>query len=75
MVKNGSIKYTLAINLMKERYEGFVKISFTTLSKKETFLDFSGTELTSLYINNTKVENINWNKLFIILEEKYLKLD
>ncbi len=59
-----NVKYRLELDLpgnASKTYSGVLNTTFAVQNSSETFLDFTGSEITSLELNGTAVTDPNWN--------------
>ncbi|CAD8081253.1 unnamed protein product [Paramecium sonneborni] len=70
----GSISYKVDLLLKKgESYSGLVTLEFDLKnSLNDLYVDYRGQKVVSLYVNGNKINNLEWNGLFIRIPRELL---
>ncbi|CAD8067377.1 unnamed protein product [Paramecium primaurelia] len=73
-IVQGSISYKVDLLLKKgESYSGLVALDFEAKHiLTDLYVDFRGKKVVSLYVNGNKINNLEWNGLFIKVPKEYL---
>ncbi|CAK86275.1 unnamed protein product (macronuclear) [Paramecium tetraurelia] len=73
-IKEGSISYKVDLLLKRgESYSGLVALDFEVIdNSKDLYVDFKGSKVVSLYVNGNKINDLDWNGLFIRVPKEFL---
>ena len=60
-IYNASYKLSIDLHSGKETYQGKITINFETSTNNNVIVDFTGSEITTLIINETLLESPDWD--------------